>query len=129
MVKKQHSKKATSRGGPREKSTPTTSQGLLIDYIWTLSGGPTRVAALCGIDPSLSFAWRFRGSVPLKYTRRVAEGLKVPLWALNYSELAEFQGKAPLWDKVVKKCRLSKQDEQKVLYLSPPEVPDDIEPK
>jgi hypothetical protein len=104
-------------------NTITTGAQLLLNLIWWRFGGPAKLTKVH--FPELHrqnwVNWRERGNVPLKLVYTIANRLKIPVWGLNYEELAVMMpDDIPPWRDVVASYGFSKYEISRVLYLKPP---------
>lgn len=96
----------------------------LLEAIFRAYGGATYLHNKFFPDISTqSFTnWKLRGRVPLKKVVRIGSKLKIPVWGLNYSELALMYPKnMPAWKDVVAMYKLPKDLVERILFLKPPE--------
>lgn len=106
------------RGGQRAKKAISSSQGRLLECLWTRPKGEqpvTLTAKKIGCSVALLLTWRNREAVPLHHTGGISRALKVPISSLNYEEVAWMMGTQPPWEKIVKSCKFSENEEAYIL--------------
>jgi len=106
----------------KEKKKYTgNGQILLLEAIVQNYGGNTSVARLLGVTHGIIANWKRIGYIPLKTVGKVSRTLEVPLYALNYSGLAELLDARPEWEEIVRDCDLSSLAMNTVLQGKPPD--------
>jgi len=102
--------KITTHGGYRQKLDYDYAEQRLLDVLWERAGGPGELRKKTGILAQAFGGWRRKGYVPLNKVGPIARLLKVPIYALNFTECHELLGKGPTWGQVLKRCRLTDKE-------------------
>lgn len=113
MIKKDI--KLDVRGGYRKRKKLKGAQSLLLEALWNKFGGIDAVSKITGFPPQYFINWKLRGRVPLELCKKVADSLKIPILALNYSQLKGLGFDESSWRAVVAQCELESNAKSIVL--------------
>lgn len=122
------------RGGARVRNAligvkkSKNSQRMLIYELIRHYGGlakTTRKAAEILEDPDFSIQnfsnWRGRGWVTFEFAMRLAKGLGVNVYALNFKDATRILGPGPTWKKAVEDCKIfTAETKREILKLEAP---------
>lgn len=110
--------KLDKRGGLRTKKKNPHPYSVLIGAIWDKFGGIKKVSDHLNIPYQSLINFRLRGRVPLARVHEIADGLGVPHWGLNFSDLKRmYPNDIPSWVDVVRSYKLKKVQELKILRM------------
>jgi len=105
--------------GIRQERRISSSQELLIYFLWSKFGGAGKVAKLLGIPWYHPHNWLSRGCVPPKKIDLVSKKLKVHPAGLNYKLYRTMNGDLT-WPEVVSQYKLSNEERKKLIKLGEP---------
>lgn len=102
--------KFTKYLGRRPLKPLKTQESRLLKILWERSGSVSETARQLDIIPQNLTAWRGKGRVAYQQIGIIAQFFGITPWAFDYRGLKDVFGDAPKWDKVLKNCRLTKDE-------------------